>query len=1001
MNALSVAVGYILSKGIKIPLGIFSLFFSIFTVSGQIPGMKVYSQFDGYPATIGYVITQDEKGFIWVGSDKGAICFDGKRFKVIDDRMGLIDKEILTAAPCNDGRVLFTPLLNNISYYQDGIVITPTQDPTLQLIKNKLINHTHIDKVTGKVWLCDEGNNATFFGFHNGSITQFNVKINVNFYTIAVINNRILLQIREGKRDLLWYDIITDKIDTLKVDFNFDSKNAVNIRISDDAKNLLLYNVDKKKIVGYEIKDNNTVKIFENYTQRTLYYAVIDRNNHLWVLSSDNGLEYWGPISKITNKSKPTSLFNDVTINYVFVDNDGNVWFSTVNSGLFFISEKHWQNTLRTMPLQLADLTPSCVTGNEKQIYFGHKFPGISVREGHTTSTINFPKSNLQSIMLIKSLSRGVIVAGRDVILFVQKTKNGGTKVIEHHKRAIKYITNYDDELLLFAAHDGAYVFRESPKTYGFEDEKIYSGRTTTICKAPNDEILIGTPNGLYIKQSLRGEGKLISHPILSKVHITSMAVSRTGYVLIGTSVNGLFVYNSETQSCKPVNNTITEGTGNIRFIHSQNDSTYWLSTDRGAYCISFDADMVDKTVSLFTFFDGLPSNNVVGIHTHNDTIYVATSAGLGVLLPNRKSTTSRQPVVWISSAKYKDSTIQFPQKLTIGPVINDIQLSLSAISYESFGNIKYQYRLLGLTNNWVITESPDISFSGLPPGQYQLQVLALSYNGTKSANAIVLPIIVLPSFWQTWWFKVLVAAALLVILSLLIIRWVQRYKNIHYKQMQQKRKLAELELEAIKAQINPHFVFNCLNSIQVFSYKNEHDLVKQYINLFAKLIRQTMQYSQETFITLGEERDYLTNYLKLEKIRFKEKLNYKLWVDESLSSTTLIPAMLVQPYVENALKHGVTAVKDREGMVEINFYKKEGGGLIITIEDNGPGLPAQATNSSRKTLGMRLSGSRAQAYNQLFNLNVQVNIRANTVLGYGTVIELIIPSIAHEATKF
>lgn len=1002
MRALSVAIDCILFYSKKILLGILLLVFSVIFVRGQVPGMKVYSQFDGYTATIGYVITQDDKGFIWVGTDKGAICFDGKRFKVIDDRMGLIDQEILMAAPCNDGRVMLVPLLNNISYYQDGKVITPQQNPSLKQVRNKQINHTRIDKSTGKIWLCDEGVNKTIFCFYDGIVTKQKLDIGIGFFSITVINNRILMQLKDDRRTLLWYNVLTHKKDTLRIPFDYSITSLINVSVTDDAKLLVINDVGREKITGYRIEGDTGIKLFDNYTQGPLYHVVVDRNNHLWILSSDNGIEYWGDITKITNTSSPVRLFKNVTINYLFVDRDDNVWLTTRGDGLYFLSQKHWQNARQTMPLNLADMIPACVTGDAGKIFFGHKRAKLSILENQKTTVFELPIKRSQSLSFIKPVSDKIVIAGRDNMMYLSSIEAPKQLTRVHNIHTIKDVTNSDDKTLLMATHDGVYLVKAKENWVIGTEQCLYLGRATSVSMSKSGVILIGTPNGLYVKQSANAPHKKVIHTALSEANITALTLAGKEYILIGTSVNGLYTYNYKTGEVKLVNKVLKQSTGSIKQIYLQNDSVYWLSTDRGAYRIRFDDAMVDREVKIYTFFDGLPSNNVSAIYAQNDTVYLTTSGGLGILLPNREATTaSHPPVVWVSVAKYSDTTLQFPQKLTLGPGQNDVQLSLSAISYESFGNIKFQYRLLGLTDNWVTTESPDISFSGLPPGQYQLQVFGLNYNGVKSLKVLTLPIIVLPSFWQTWWFMLFIAVFILVGIAFLILWWVQRYKSIHYKQLQQKRKLAELELEAIKAQINPHFVFNCLNSIQVFSYKNEHDLVKQYINLFAKLIRQTMQYSQETFITLGEEREYLINYLKLEKIRFKDKLNYKLWMDESLSSTTLIPAMLVQPYVENALKHGVAAVRDREGLVEINFFKNEEGGLIITIEDNGPGLPAQTTNNSRKTLGMRLSGSRAQTYNQLFNLNVQVHIRANTVMGYGTVIELIIPSIAHENTKF
>jgi LytS/YehU family sensor histidine kinase len=185
---------------------------------------------------------------------------------------------------------------------------------------------------------------------------------------------------------------------------------------------------------------------------------------------------------------------------------------------------------------------------------------------------------------------------------------------------------------------------------------------------------------------------------------------------------------------------------------------------------------------------------------------------------------------------------------------------------------------------------------------------------------------------------------------------------------MQDKKRLAELELEAIKAQINPHFIYNCLNSIQYLNYKAEHEQAQQYLDLFARLIRMTMQYSQQAFIPIREEIDYLSLYLQLEKLRFKDKMHYRIHIEDGINKEAVLPAMLIQPYVENALKHGIAGKE--KGEIVICFWE-EAGKLQITVQDNGPGF---AGLKRQGALGLRLAGTRAASYNELFNLNINIH---------------------------
>jgi sensor histidine kinase YesM len=297
----------------------------------------------------------------------------------------------------------------------------------------------------------------------------------------------------------------------------------------------------------------------------------------------------------------------------------------------------------------------------------------------------------------------------------------------------------------------------------------------------------------------------------------------------------------------------------------------------------------------------------------------------------------------------------------------NNLNISLSGISYESLGNMKYSYRLTPYQNEWIETSEPETRFSHLPPGNYIFEAYTTNAKNVKS-TIVQLRIFIKPAFWQTLFFKtsiILVAIALLFI----IIRWqLRKTEKRRYLTIQQKKHFAELELEAIKAQINPHFIYNCLNSIQYLNYKADYEQAQEYLSIFSRLIRMTMQYSQKVFITIDEEVDYLSNYLQMEQLRFKDKLNYTIKVDERLNKSTSLPAMLLQPYVENALKHGITGL-DGGGVIHISFRKVEEN-IEIIIRDNGPGFPSLQTDG---TLGLRLSATRALSYNELFNIHVKI----------------------------
>jgi LytS/YehU family sensor histidine kinase len=180
---------------------------------------------------------------------------------------------------------------------------------------------------------------------------------------------------------------------------------------------------------------------------------------------------------------------------------------------------------------------------------------------------------------------------------------------------------------------------------------------------------------------------------------------------------------------------------------------------------------------------------------------------------------------------------------------------------------------------------------------------------------------------------------------------------------------MAELEMQALKAQINPHFVFNCLNSIKGFIYDKNYGQADKYLDKFSELLRSTMDNADAAIISLEEEIKYLDTYLQLEKLRFGDKFDYEINAETVINKEkTFVPAMLLQPYVENAIRHGVRFLENKKGKINI-LAKKEDDYLVCEIDDNGIGREkATELKSSMhieyQSRGMQLSRRRAELYN-------------------------------------
>ncbi len=194
-------------------------------------------------------------------------------------------------------------------------------------------------------------------------------------------------------------------------------------------------------------------------------------------------------------------------------------------------------------------------------------------------------------------------------------------------------------------------------------------------------------------------------------------------------------------------------------------------------------------------------------------------------------------------------------------------------------------------------------------------------------------------------------------VIELILFNYALNYSNLEYREGMA-MEVVNLEKAALQAQMNPHFIFNCLNSIQNFIMENNKVQAMDYLSRFAKLVRQNLNASVESKVSIEDEASMLDNYLALEKLRFKDRFNYHIHVDPNihLSSTFILP-LLIQPYVENAILHGMKEMESG-GMINVNF-KTSGDNILVTVEDNGMGISTDTMTHNASSLGMSITEKR------------------------------------------
>lgn len=311
----------------------------------------------------------------------------------------------------------------------------------------------------------------------------------------------------------------------------------------------------------------------------------------------------------------------------------------------------------------------------------------------------------------------------------------------------------------------------------------------------------------------------------------------------------------------------------------------------------------------------------------------------------------------------------------------NSLRLFFSCLGATMYDSLLFSYRLKGYETAWHTGYGTNIQYNNLSNGSYTLQIKADKSPYANTPAMLEMPITIAERWWQSLWLKVL-AAAIVAILIASLYRWrIGVIKEKASLKNAYEKKIAEVEMKALRAQMNPHFIFNCLNSINRYIVKNDHVQASNYLTRFSKLIRKILDNSASGIISLETEIETLDLYLQMEAMRFHHKFTYSITADDEIDThTVLIPSMLVQPYAENAIWHGLLHKNSDDCTLEIRFTTIGRQSLQITIEDNGVGRKAAAGIKSEESLinkskGLQITGDRLDLIKNLYGISATAEI--------------------------
>ncbi len=910
-----------------------------------------YSTRDGLPSNSIYRAILDNHGFLWIATDNGIAKFDGKNFKPYTTAQGLPDNEITDIFIDSSQRIWVTPFRRTTAWYNPEKDRFENEDTDPELRKIELGNANRGSVLQyGGIAFCN--NQRDFFIYKNGKVTAYKGLMPAKAGTPEKI-----IEFRPGK-----YIIISP--DAIRVFVNGSFAQSFPLDkdfFYSEYFNSTLYVSSSNKIKKYSVDDNGNAKLL---IEKIFPFAIriFCRSGKDLAVTTYNRTTY--PIDTATLELKSPLLYN-IAVRSVLEDKNGSTWISTIDRGFIKIQQKRI-SSFTIADKALNDLIAqnfNALAISNKKIFTGNNYGELFIYDGIydiKKRSLTTEKSMDGVVRRIIELKDGFYIAAQNGSFIIDKKTQEITKRFEGKDNAsTKAAMLLNDSVILLGSHSIAQKYN---LVSGKVEARI-AKRITAFGVNKAKEVYLGSNDGLYRwdKDSLFYFGD--TYRSLS-FRVNTIFNTSDDLLWVGLGSDSLLVLKDNRLVKSIALGDIIPG--NVcKSLYSNMPNVIWLGTNKGLNKIQYQYS--DGKLSFYnTFFglaDGLIGEQVNDITIHHDTVYVATTGGISYLpanlyLPVSDITTfiTRVSIKGIDTLVQKEYTLPYDK--------NEIGIYFSGADLTGYYPL-FEYRLN--EGNWLRTDKNNIEFN-LSPGKYDIQIRGLKRDGTPSSQTETISFYIKTPFWKNGIFWAVMVLGFFIISLLILENRNKQKRKAEVEKVITEKKLTELEMQALKAQINPHFVFNCLNSIKGFIFDKDFKQADKYLDKFSDLMRSTIDNSDASIISLQNEISYLDNYLQLEKLRFDDKFDYRIEVGNEINAENIfVPAMLLQPYVENAIRHGMRFLENKKGLINITA-KAEGNLLVCAIDDNGIGREKAAALKSKmhieyQSRGMNISRRRAELY--------------------------------------
>ena len=895
-------------------------------------------------------VFQDSKGYIWFATNNGVSKFNGNSFKNYDLSDGLPKNTVLEIYEDYKGRIWFVTLTSKLAYLKNNKIYPYKFNKKLSNIFSKknvsLKSSFHIDSLDN-----------IYIGKQYSGIYKISKKGEISF----VLNHK----------------------ESYNGDFN--TINDFYIKL----KNNNYFYSNKNNLFFADSLSKTKIKL-----KTKIKWLSKDKHDNVWVCSENNGAICYKN-GNLSDKTKKTYL-KDFNVSSVLQDNNGNYWFTTTNNGVFYlISENIYSYTIKN---GLLNNNIKCIEVENNNVWLAYDFNTISKFSNNEFKHIKLSeKENIKINKLTYDKQRKQLLIGSSDNLFVlsdnkkQKPKEVFLPINNFNRKInINDITINNKGNYILACKKGIELYNNTELNKYNNDLSLFSLNTNSILYENDTSMWFGTINGLwkYINGVFKDYGEVNEK---FKIRVLDI-IKYKNKLIIATKGGGILIYENNKITQLTKKNGLSSNT--ITSLHFTDDATLWAGSINGLNNIVFLKSNAYK-VNNQEFNKFIP-NKIREIKDFEDKLIIATNNGLIYFDYKKQVQKTIKIPLYVNSIKINEIDTIVKANYNLSSDKNNIKIKFEAIIYNKTINLKKRYKVLGLDTNWVYINNNTIRLTQLLNGDYKIIIEVFSKNNVIVSKKQVINITIQKPLWRKNIMIIIYFAFVLVIFYIIYL--------LRLKRMQEKM-IIEQDInwhkkQALFSQMNPHFLFNSLNSINNYILINEKREASKYLTKFSILMRRMLEDVQNEYITIANEIETTKLYLEIESLRLKNKFVFDFIIDKNINIyNNKIPGMIIQPFLENSIWHGIQPL-EKEGKITIVF-KNNKDTILISIKDNGIGRQeSMKINSKRKpthkSFGTSIAYKRIQLLKKIFKKNISIEYTDKFEAGksLGTSVHITIPYI-------